>query len=131
MRDLKKIGKWNERTLDDLKYFNGDLSELTYITDDLKKRYRTAFDVDSKYVLEAAAVRQVWIDQAQSINLWLKDPSAPVMSKMYRKAWSLGLKTTYYLRAQQASDVEKSTVSRRYEEPKACKIDDPDCEACQ
>ena len=131
VRDLKKLGKWNERTLDDLKYFNGDLSELTYIVDELKTRYRTAFDVDSNYVLEAAAMRQVWIDQAQSINLWLKEPSAPAMSKMYRKAWSLGLKTTYYLRALQASDVEKSTVSRRYEEPKACSITDPECEACQ
>ena len=117
--------------LADLKYFNGDLSELTYIVDELKTRYRTAFDVDSNYVLEAAAMRQVWIDQAQSINLWLKEPSAPAMSKMYRKAWSLGLKTTYYLRALQASDVEKSTVSRRYEEPKACSITDPECEACQ
>ncbi len=131
VRDLKKANKWNERTLDDLKYFNGDLSELEYIPDEIKQRYKTAFDIDPEWVIKGAAERQVWIDQAQSINLWLKEPSAPAMSKMYRNAWSSGLKTTYYLRTQQASDVEKSTVSRRYEEPKACSIDDPDCEACQ
>jgi ribonucleoside-diphosphate reductase alpha chain len=131
VRDLKAIGKWNERTLDDLKYFNGDLTELTYIPNELKVRYKTAFDVDPESVLKAAAMRQVWVDQAQSINLWLKEPSAPAMSKMYRRAWDLGLKTTYYLRAQQASDIEKSTVSRRFEEPKACSIENPDCEACQ
>ncbi len=131
VRDLKKANKWNERTLDDLKYFNGDLSELEYIPDEIKQRYKTAFDIAPEWVIKGAAERQVWIDQAQSINLWLKEPSAPAMSKMYRNAWSSGLKTTYYLRTQQASDVEKSTVSRRYEEPKACSIDDPDCEACQ
>lgn len=131
VEDLKKANKWNERTLDDLKYFNGDLTELEYIPDEIKAKYKTAFDIEPEWVIKGAAERQVWIDQAQSTNLWLKEPSAPAMSKMYRNAWASGLKTTYYLRTQQASDIEKSTVSRRYEEPKACSIDNPDCEACQ
>ena len=131
VKDLKKANKWNDRTLNDLKYFNGDLTELEYIPDEIKAKYKTAFDIEPEWVIKGAAERQVWIDQAQSTNLWLKEPSAPAMSKMYRNAWASGLKTTYYLRTQQASDIEKSTVSRRFEEQKACRIDDPDCEACQ
>jgi ribonucleoside-diphosphate reductase alpha chain len=82
VKDLKKANKWNDRTLDDLKYFNGDLTELEYIPDEIKQRYKTAFDIDPEWVIKAAAERQVWIDQAQSTSLWLKEPSAPAMSKI-------------------------------------------------
>ena len=82
VRDLKKANKWNERTLDDLKYFNGDLTELEYIPDEIKQRYKTAFDIDPEWVIKAVAERQVWIDQAQSTNLWLKEPSASAMPKI-------------------------------------------------
>jgi ribonucleoside-diphosphate reductase alpha chain len=76
----------------------------------LKVKYLTAFDIDFKWVLEAAARRQKWIDQAQSVNLWLKTPDLKTLSHMYRQAWHVGLKTTYYLRTLGASNIEKATV---------------------
>ncbi len=134
VKDLKERGLWDEKTRDNLKYFDGDLSKIQEIPDDLKSVYQTAFEVSYEKILEAAAVRQKWIDQSQSVNLWLAEPSMPVLSKMYKKAWSSGLKTTYYLRTLQATNIEKSTVKRNFESndaPQACSINDPDCEACQ
>jgi ribonucleoside-diphosphate reductase alpha chain len=132
VEDLKKEDLWNNKMLDDLKYFDGDLSSIPGIPDNLRRKYMTAFDIPFESIIDCAAARQNWIDQAQSTNLWLDAPDMPTLSKMYKYAWNKGLKTTYYLRTRQASDVEKATVDRRdSSESPSCRIDDPSCEVCQ
>ncbi|MDI1320875.1 MAG: ribonucleoside-diphosphate reductase subunit alpha, partial [bacterium] len=111
VKDLKARGLWNQEMIDALKYFDGELKDIEAIPADLKARYLTAFDVDFKWVIDAAARRQKWIDQSQSVNLWLKSPDLKVMSHMYRHAWHAGLKTTYYLRTLGASNIEKATIN--------------------
>ncbi|HEY4299434.1 MAG TPA: ribonucleoside-diphosphate reductase subunit alpha [Candidatus Didemnitutus sp.] len=113
--DLKARGLWNQEMIDNLKYFDGDLKDVDTVPADLKEKYRTAFDIDPKWVVEAAARRQKWIDQSQSVNLWLKTPDLKTLSHMYRHAWRAGLKTTYYLRTLGASNIEKATVAVRKE----------------
>ena len=115
VEDLKARGLWNQEMIDSLKYFDGDLADIEAVPADLKEKYRTAFDVDYKWVLDAAARRQKWIDQSQSVNLWLKTPDLKTLSHMYRHAWKTGLKTTYYLRTLGASNIEKATVSVKKE----------------
>jgi ribonucleoside-diphosphate reductase alpha chain len=100
---------------DSLKYFDGELKDIEAIPADLKARYLTAFGVDFKWVIDAAARRQKWIDQSQSVNLWLKTPDLKTLSHMYRSAWHAGLKTTYYLRSMGASGVEKATLNVKKE----------------
>jgi ribonucleoside-diphosphate reductase alpha chain len=113
VKDLKARGLWNQEMIDSLKYFDGELKDIEAIPADLKARYLTAFDVGFKWVIDAAARRQKWIDQSQSVNLWLKAPDLKVLSHMYRSAWHAGLKTTYYLRTLGASGIEKATVSAK------------------
>lgn len=113
VKDLKARGLWNQDMIDSLKYFDGELKDIETIPADLKARYLTAFDVGYKWVIDAAARRQKWIDQSQSVNLWLKAPDLKVLSHMYRSAWHSGLKTTYYLRTLGASGIEKATVSAK------------------
>ncbi len=115
VKDLKARGLWNQEMIDALKYFDGELKDIETIPADLKARYLTAFDVEFKWVIDAAARRQKWIDQAQSVNLWLKTPDLKTLSHMYRSAWHGGLKTTYYLRTLGASNIEKATVSVKKE----------------
>ena len=115
VKDLKARGLWNQEMIDALKYFDGELKDIEAIPADLKARYLTAFDVEFKWVIDAAARRQKWIDQAQSVNLWLKTPDLKTLSHMYRSAWHGGLKTTYYLRTLGASNIEKATVSVKKE----------------
>ncbi len=115
VKDLKSRGLWNQEMIDALKYFDGELKDIEAIPADLKARYLTAFDVEFKWVIDAAARRQKWIDQAQSVNLWLKTPDLKTLSHMYRSAWHGGLKTTYYLRTLGASNIEKATVSVKKE----------------
>ena len=111
VRDLKKLNLWSEDMADRLKYHDGELSEIDEIPDDLKKKYATAFSVPFDFMVDAAARRQKWIDQSQSVNLFLAQPDLKVLSHMYRAAWRKGLKTTYYLRTLAASNIEKSTIS--------------------
>jgi len=111
VRDLKARGLWNQEMIDNLKYFDGELKDIEAIPADLKAKYLTAFDIDYKWILDAAARRQKWIDQSQSVNLWIKTPDLKMLSHMYRHAWHVGLKTTYYLRSLGASNIEKATVS--------------------
>jgi ribonucleoside-diphosphate reductase alpha chain len=113
VKDLKARNLWNQEMIDSLKYFDGELKDIEAIPADLKARYLTAFDVGFKWVIDAAARRQKWIDQSQSVNLWLKSPDLKVLSHMYRSAWHAGLKTTYYLRTLGASGIEKATVSTK------------------
>ena len=129
--------------INDLKYYNGSVLNIDRVPEDIKKVYATAFEVDMNYVLEAASRRQKWIDQAQSLNIYIAKPSGKVLDQVYRYAWKLGLKTTYYLRSLAATSTEKSTLSRTDlnavapstpatdSGPKVCSILDPDCEACQ
>jgi ribonucleoside-diphosphate reductase alpha chain len=101
--------------IDNLKYFDGELKDIEAVPADLKAKYLTAFDIDPKWVVDAAARRQKWIDQAQSVNLWLRTPDLKSLSHMYRHAWHAGLKTTYYLRTLGASNIEKATVAAKKE----------------
>ncbi len=111
VRDLKARGLWDQDMLDRLKYHNGELGELAEVPEDLKVKYLTAFAIDFKWLIAAAARRQKWIDQSQSVNLFLATPDLKTLSHMYRAAWRSGLKTTYYLRTKSASDIEKVTVN--------------------
>ncbi|MBL9190760.1 MAG: ribonucleoside-diphosphate reductase subunit alpha [Opitutaceae bacterium] len=115
VKDLKARGLWNQEMIDNLKYFDGELKDIEAVPSDLKVKYLTAFDIDPKWVVDAAARRQKWIDQAQSVNLWLRVPDLKNLSHMYRHAWHAGLKTTYYLRTLGASNIEKATVASKKE----------------
>jgi len=135
VRDLKALDLWDEVMVADLKYFDGSLTRIERVPDELKARYATAFEIDPVWLIEAAARRQKWIDQAQSLNLYLALPSGKKLDELYKLAWLRGLKTTYYLRTLGASQAEKaggrddSVVQE--EAPKFCSIDNPECEACQ
>jgi ribonucleoside-diphosphate reductase alpha chain len=110
VRDLKKLKLWNQEMLDQLKYFDGELESIDDIPEALKHKHKTVFSIAHEYIVDAAARRQKWIDQSQSVNLFLATPDMKTLSHMYRRAWDKGLKTTYYLRTLQASNVEKSTI---------------------
>ncbi|SHF01439.1 ribonucleoside-diphosphate reductase subunit alpha [Streptoalloteichus hindustanus] len=144
VRELKDRGLWDEAMVADLKYFDGVLGPIDRVPAELKALYATAFEIDSRWLVEAASRRQKWIDQAQSLNLYLAEPSGRKLDELYQHAWVRGLKTTYYLRSQSATHVEKSTlrgtdgklnavapVPAPVAQPAACSITDPDCEACQ
>jgi ribonucleoside-diphosphate reductase alpha chain len=156
---LKERGLWDARMLEEIKYYDGSLQNIGRIPLDLREQFLTAFEVDPKWLIECAARRQKWIDQGQSLNLYLAEPSGRKLHDMYLLAWEKGLKTTYYLRTLAATQVEKSTVdvNRFGIQPKwmknrsasseievqrpdgaevepadqACRLDDPSCEACQ
>jgi ribonucleoside-diphosphate reductase alpha chain len=110
VRDLKKRGLWDEVMVSDLKYFDGSVGAIDRVPSDLKALYATSFEIDSAWLIEAAARRQKWIDQAQSLNLYIANPSGKKLDQLYRMAWTKGLKTTYYLRSRSATHVEKSTL---------------------
>lgn len=141
VRDLKARNLWDDVMVNDLKYFDGSALPVDRIPDDLKELYATAFEIDPRWLVECASRRQKWIDQAQSLNLYMSDPDGRKLDNLYKLAWIRGLKTTYYLRSMGATHVEKSTLSggrenklaavQREPEPKACAIDDPECESCQ
>lgn len=135
--ELKALKLWDEVMVNDLKYFNGSVQPINRIPDALKARFSTAFEIDPTWLVEAGSRRQKWIDQAQSLNIYMAKPSGKKLDDLYRLAWTRGLKTTYYLRSVGASNAEKSTVTDgalnavKLDEPAACSITDPDCEACQ
>ncbi|OXM48239.1 ribonucleoside-diphosphate reductase subunit alpha [Amycolatopsis alba] len=110
VRSLKARGLWDEVMVSDLKYFDGSLGQIDRVPDDLKALYATAFEIESKWLVDAGSRRQKWIDQAQSLNLYIAAPSGRKLDELYRYAWHKGLKTTYYLRARSATHVEKSTL---------------------
>lgn len=142
VHDLKRRGLWDEVMVSDLKYFDGSLGAIDRVPEDLKQLYATSFEIEPTWLIQAAARRQKWIDQAQSLNLYIAQPSGKKLDNLYREAWRSGLKTTYYLRSRSATHVEKSTLKRTDGKlnavsleaaaaPKMCAIDDPTCEACQ
>ncbi|QFT83695.1 Ribonucleoside-diphosphate reductase 1 subunit alpha [Halomonas sp. THAF12] len=112
VNDLKERGLWDEVMINDLKYYDGSVQPIDRVPDDLKAKYASAFEVEPKWLVEAASRRQKWLDQAQSLNLYIKGVSGKKLDVTYRMAWFRGLKTTYYLRALGATSVEKSTVDR-------------------
>jgi ribonucleoside-diphosphate reductase alpha chain len=110
VRDLKARGLWDEVMINDLKYFDGSLSRIDRVPQDLRDIYATAFEVDPKWLVEAASRRQKWIDQAQSLNIYMAGASGKKLDETYKLAWLRGLKTTYYLRTIAATHMEKSTT---------------------
>lgn len=130
VRDLKAAGLWDNVMVNDLKYFDGSVQQIDRIPTALKARYATAFEIDARWLVEAAARRQKWLDQAQSLNLYMAEPSGKKLDALYQLAWERGLKTTYYLRSLGATGAEK-TAPVAAPQPQVCSIDNPDCEACQ
>ncbi|MEO6911162.1 MAG: ribonucleoside-diphosphate reductase subunit alpha, partial [Edaphobacter sp.] len=112
VRDLKARGLWDEVMVSDLKYFDGALGMIDRVPDDLKQLYATSFEIEPTWLIQSAARRQKWIDQAQSLNLYMAQPDGRKLDALYREAWHAGLKTTYYLRSRSATHVEKSTMKR-------------------
>ncbi len=160
VRDLKREDLWDRVMVNDLKYYDGSLAAIDRVPERIKQLYATAFEVEPRWLVDAASRRQKWIDQAQSLNLYMAQASGRKLDITYRMAWLRGLKTTYYLRALGATSTEKSTLDRgnlnavsaqssdttvagtasgaetgtlgeAAPVPMACSIDDPDCEACQ
>jgi ribonucleoside-diphosphate reductase alpha chain len=153
VRDLKALDLWDDVMLMDLKHFKGSLRAIDRVPQDLKQLYATAFEIEPQWLVEAAARRQKWIDQAQSLNIYMAGASGKKLDETYKLAWLRGLKTTYYLRTMSATHVEMSTVNTRQlnavptaagsmpaaasgdesgaADVKFCAIDDPTCEACQ
>jgi len=143
---LKKLDLWDTVMVNDLKYYDGSVKEISRIPQEIKEVYATAFEIEPKWLVDAASRRQKWIDQSQSLNLYIDRPSGKKLDIMYRMAWLRGLKTTYYLRSRAATTTEKSTiatgdlnaVSAKAQpeqtpatDASACSILDPDCEACE
>ena len=152
---LKMAGLWDPEMLDDLKYFDGSITEIPRIPQQLKDLFATSFEIDPEWIIECASRRQKWIDMGQSLNLYLSQPSGKRLHQMYIMAWMKGLKTTYYCRTLAATQIEKSTtdINKRGLQPrwmksasasssirvdrdeapapkKACSLDG-DCESCQ
>jgi ribonucleoside-diphosphate reductase alpha chain len=148
VRDLKQAGLWDEVMIADVKYFDGNLARIDRVPAAVRRLYATAFEIEPKWLVEAAARRQKWIDQSQSLNIYMPGASGKKLDETYKLAWIRGLKTTYYLRAMGATHAEKSTTKTGQlnavptaastleaaptgEEPKFCAIENPECEACQ
>lgn len=113
VRDLKRLGLWDDVMVMDLKHFKGSLHPIDRVPQDVKALYSTAFEVAPTWLVEAASRRQKWIDQAQSLNIYMAGASGKKLDETYKLAWVRGLKTTYYLRTQSATHVEMSTVNTR------------------
>lgn len=146
VRELEARGLWSESMAEALKAADGHLERISQVPSEIAERFPDIFDLDQTWLIRAAAARGKWIDQSQSINLFVAQPSGKLLHSLYTLAWEIGLKTTYYLRTLGASQIEKATVdTARYgrthqrnaaspAEPSSvaqCRIDDPECEACQ
>ncbi|MEN3353478.1 MAG: ribonucleoside-diphosphate reductase alpha chain [Betaproteobacteria bacterium] len=148
VRDLKKLNLWDEVMIADLKYFDGSLAKIDRIPPDIRSLYATAFEMEPQWLVECAARRQKWVDQSQSLNIYMAGASGKKLDETYKLAWVRGLKTTYYLRTLGATSAEKSTgragqlnavptdggiaaIGRDAAQAKFCAIEDPECEACQ
>jgi ribonucleoside-diphosphate reductase alpha chain len=143
VKELMELGMWDEEMLSDLKYFDGSVQGIDRVPEELKRLYKTAFEIEPTWLLQCAAVRQKWLDQSQSVNLFLAENDARKASFMYREAWDRGLKTTYYLRTVNKSAIDSSNRERKKtvvepvaaEAAKACSIEamrtGGTCEACQ
>jgi ribonucleoside-diphosphate reductase alpha chain len=139
VQDLKKMGLWNENIRSKIKHANGSIQNITEIPDNLKEIYRTSWELPMRSLIDMAADRSAFIDQSQSLNLFMESPSIPKVSSMYFYAWKKGLKTTYYLRSRPATEIAKTTFSQsesqqgfKSQEQLVCSLENPEsCEACQ
>ena len=135
VNDMKKLKIWGHDLINKVKEFDGDLTKIDIIPDEFKEKYKSAFHQDQLKMIDIAGSRQRWIDQGQSLNLYNNQTSLKFLNDLYMHAWNSGLKTTYYLRNQAASRIEKSTgVETAPPEPEgivACSVFDPGCESCQ
>jgi len=136
VEDLKSHGLWDDVMINDLKYYDGSVQSIDRVPNALKQLYKTAFEIDSGWLVEAGSRRQKWIDQGQSLNLYMAEPSGKKLDNLYKLAWVRGLKTTYYLRSLGATAAEKAgnredEINSAKSEPLVCSILDPDCDACQ
>ncbi len=145
VRDLKKLNLWDEVMIADLKYFDGSLARIDRIPPEVRNLYATAFEIEPRWLVECAARRQKWVDQSQSLNIYMAGASGKKLDETYKLAWIRGLKTTYYLRTLGATSAEKSTVTTGQlnavtadggltapaTDAKFCAVDNPDCESCQ
>ncbi len=138
VHDFKALDIWDDVMINDLKYFDGSVQKIDRVPEDLKAKYATAFEVDAGWLIEAASRRQKWIDQGQSLNIYMEEPSGKKLDSIYKLAWVRGLKTTYYLRSLGATQAEKGVEESDSDKkqsssvaPAACSILDPDCDACQ
>jgi ribonucleoside-diphosphate reductase alpha chain len=134
--DLKKLGLWDKAIVHELKYYDGSLKPIDKIPQAIKDKYATAFEIDPSWLIRSASKRQKWIDQSQSLNLYINQPSGKKLDQLYKMAWSYGLKTTYYLRSLAATGTEKSTIAdgklNAVSDSKICSINNQDeCESCQ
>ena len=136
---LKEIDMWDDVMVYDLKNLNGSLESISRVPEDIKRIFATSFEIEPKWLIESASRRQKWIDQSQSLNLYVAEPNGKKLDVMYKMAWLRGLKTTYYLRSKGATTSEKSTISNselnKVQAAVAVNnpspIDEEDCEACQ
>lgn len=141
VEDLKRHGLWNKGMIEKIKYYDGSVQKIGEIPQELKEKYKEVFEIDPSWIIRHAAVRGKWVDQSQSINIFVATTSGRAISDVYVNAWKSGLKTTYYLRSLGASAIEKSTldINKKFNEAAvgvdapalACKIDGENCEACQ
>ena len=136
VEDLKSHGLWDDVMINVLKYYDGSVQGIDRVPNELKQLYKTAFEIDSGWLVEAGSRRQKWIDQGQSLNLYMAEPSGKKLDNLYKLAWVRGLKTTYYLRSLGATAAEKAgtredEITSAEPEPSVCSILDPDCDACQ
>lgn len=141
VNDLKRLGLWDSVMVNDLKYYDGSVQAIARVPQEIKAIYATAFEIDPRWLVEAGSRRQKWLDQSQSLNLYMAAPSGKKLDELYKLAWLRGLKTTYYLRTMGATHTEKATITTGTlnavqpastdNAPKVCSITDPDCEACQ
>ncbi len=133
VRELKALNLWDDVMLNDLKYCDGRIRLIERIPEEIKNLYATAFEIDPSWLIEAASRRQKWIDQGQSLNLYMLEPSGRKLDQLYKEAWLRGLKTTYYLRAMGATRVDKSTMlhNSQLKPAPVCTLNDDECEACQ
>jgi ribonucleoside-diphosphate reductase alpha chain len=141
---MKKQNLWSKEMLEDLKYHKGELQAMDSVPDSIKKQFKTAFQIDPMWLIKANAVRQKWIDQAQSFNVFLTESDEKMLSKIYLTCWKMGLKTTYYLKNKSVTDIDDASldIKRKTQElseihgkekliVKACSLNDPTCESCQ
>jgi ribonucleoside-diphosphate reductase alpha chain len=131
VHDLKAEGLWDNVMVNDLKYYDGSVQQIERVSTELKSRYATAFEIDTRWLVEAASRRQKWLDQGQSLNLYMAQPSGKKLDELYQLAWERGLKTTYYLRSLGATGANEQAATVAAPQPQICSIDEPDCEACQ
>lgn len=136
VKELKALDLWNNNIIEKLKYYDGSLESIDEIPENIKELFKTAFEIEPEWIIKAGARRQKWIDQAQSLNLYIKNATGKKLDEIYKLLWTTGCKTSYYLRTLAASNVEKSSITTGVHNLvapviNACSIDNPDCEACQ